>query len=253
MVTGLCVTLGFVSKEQDKKVCKSLEISIKDDGENYFVDRNDIKNLLRDKGNTIIDQPYSEINVYELERAVRNHVAIENAEVFSSINGDVKIEITQRKPIIRIFNNTGESYYIDETGTLMPLSDNFTASVLVASGNIFEPYAFRYQYSVEEMRSDTGLKARTLLDELYDIAKFVKADNFWNAQVDQIFVNSEKEFEIIPRIGDHRILFGEGNDIEEKFNKLKTFYLQGLNKTNRWNSYSAINLKFKNQIVCTKK
>jgi cell division protein FtsQ len=39
----------------------------------------------------------------------------------------------------------------------------------------------------------------------------------------------------------------------EKFEKLHTFYLQGLNTTGSWNKYSVINLKFKNQIVCTKK
>ena len=40
---------------------------------------------------------------------------------------------------------------------------------------------------------------------------------------------------------------------EEKFEKLKMFYTEGLNKTDGWNKYSTINIKYKNQVVCTKK
>jgi cell division protein FtsQ len=48
-------------------------------------------------------------------------------------------------------------------------------------------------------------------------------------------------------------VFGEAKDFEEKFEKLKTFYTEGLNKTDGWNKYSTINIKYKNQVVCTKK
>jgi cell division protein FtsQ len=48
-------------------------------------------------------------------------------------------------------------------------------------------------------------------------------------------------------------VFGDAKDFEEKFEKLKTFYTEGLNKTDGWNKYSTINIKYKNQVVCTKK
>ena len=69
----------------------------------------------------------------------------------------------------------------------------------------------------------------------------------------QINVTNEKELELYLAVGNHKIIFGDANDIEEKFKKLKIFYTEGLNKTDGWNKYSVINVKYKNQVVCTKK
>ena len=87
--------------------------------------------------------------------------------------------------------------------------------------------------------------------DLFKMANFISQDEFWNAQVSQLFVNDEKEFELIPRVGNHEIIFGEAEKIPFKFDKLMVFYKEALPKTG-WNEYSTINLKFKNQIVCTK-
>ncbi|MEP7169164.1 MAG: cell division protein FtsQ, partial [Bacteroidota bacterium] len=76
-------------------------------------------------------------------------------------------------------------------------------------------------------------------------------DAFWNAQVEQIYVTEQSEIELIPRVGNHRIILGDASQLDEKFNKLMIFYKQGLNNTG-WNNYNTINLKFTNQVVCTK-
>lgn len=253
LIAGLFTSLAFVKKEQDKSICKSLEINIKNDGNSFFVERSDITRLLNEHGTPVVNQPYSSIKIDELEKTLSNHPAVANAEVYEAVNGDVKIDIEQRKPIIRIFNVTNESYYIDETGRLMPLSDKYTEKVLIANGNILEPYSFRYNYTINQVKQDTSLRSKTILDELFDLATFIKADTFWNAQIEQIYVNEEKDFELVPRVGDQKIIFGDANDMAEKFNKLIVFYKEGLNVTDKWNAYSTINLKFKNQIVCTKK
>jgi len=84
------------------------------------------------------------------------------------------------------------------------------------------------------------------------LAKFVDQSEFWKAQLVQIYVNEDNEIELIPRVGSHRILIGDVENLEEKFNKLMLFYEKGLSKTG-WNEYSIINLKFKDQVVCTKR
>ena len=73
-----------------------------------------------------------------------------------------------------------------------------------------------------------------------------------NAQIEQLYVNKEFEIELIPRVGNHRIVVGDATDIKTKLDKLKVFYDKGLNKTG-WNEYSVINLKFANQVVCKKR
>jgi cell division protein FtsQ len=142
---------------------------------------------------------------------------------------------------------------MDDEGMLMPLSEKYTAKVLIANGKIVESYAKNYKRTMNNIATDSAIKARTMFDELFAMATFIDADDFWRAQIQQIYINNNMDMEIVPIVGDQKIIFGDTTDMEEKFKKLLIFYRQGLNTTGWWNKYSAINLKFKNQIVCTKK
>ena len=91
-----------------------------------------------------------------------------------------------------------------------------------------------------------------MINQVYKVASFVANDTFWSANTQQIFVNELQEIELVPRVGDHRILIGDTTDLQNKFHRLFMFYQKGLSTTG-WNKYSLINLKFKDQVVCTKK
>ena len=147
----------------------------------------------------------------------------------------------------------GESYYIDTQTKLMPLSDKYTARVLVVNGFVCEPYARRSIFTVKQIENNEMLKELSVLDEIYEMANYIAKDSVLNSLIHQISINEQKEFELFPSIGNHKIIFGEAANIAEKFEKLKVFYTDGLNKTDNWNKYSTINLKYKDQVVCTKK
>jgi cell division protein FtsQ len=86
---------------------------------------------------------------------------------------------------------------------------------------------------------------------VYKLAEFITNDKFWNSQIEQIYVNNNYEFELIPRVGSHIIELGRAEDLNEKFENLKILYLRGFNNLG-WNQYEKISLKYKNQVVCTK-
>ncbi len=253
LIIGLLVSMGFVNKEQDSLLCKSLDIKVNQDDELYFLDKMDIAQLIFKRGDSIINQPKSTVNIPAIKHALNSHSDIAHAEVYITIDGRLKVAVKQRKPVLRVFNLTGDSYYLDNEGKLMPLSDKYTAKVLVANGNIPEGYATNYKYSVDEIAKDKEKRKNTMLDELYAMATYIDADEFWKAQVQQIYVNSDNDMEIVPMVGNQKIIFGDTASMDEKFKKLLIFYQQGLNTTGWWEKYSTINLKFKSQIVCTKK
>lgn len=87
---------------------------------------------------------------------------------------------------------------------------------------------------------------------VYEVGKFIANDRLWKAMFSQIYVNTNREFELIPRVGNFRILLGDTAFMREKFNKLYLMYNRGLPRSG-WNLYSQINLKFINQVVCTKR
>lgn len=252
-IAGLTSSWAFVSKSERNIVAKTLNISIHNNDENLFLSEKDITKFFSERKDSILLNQYKNINIPELEKSLNSHPAIENAEVAADINGEVKIDITQRTPVLRIINRDGESFYIDSQTKLMPLNDNYSARVIVASGFIYEPYSRRYQYSVDQIKESKMYSEVSLLDDIYEVANFINRDSVLANLVHQIYVNEEKEIELFPAIGNQKIVFGTATDVAEKFNKLKLFYTEGMNKADSWTKYTNINLKYKNLVVCTKK
>ncbi|MGB3948632.1 MAG: hypothetical protein WBM13_11660 [Bacteroidia bacterium] len=253
LATGLLVSMGFVNKEQDSLLCKSLDIKVNQDADLYFLNKMDIAQLIHDRGDSIINQRKANVNIVAIQKALKSHENIAQANVYVTIDGKVKVEVKQRRPLMRIVNMNQDSYYVDDEGKLMPLSDKYTAKVIIANGFINEPYARNYKFSAKEIAKDEKRAKASMLDDLYSMALYIDANPFWKAQVQQIYINENNDMELVPLAGNQRIIFGDTTAMNEKFNKLLVFYQEGLNTTGWWNKYSTINLKFKNQIVCTKK
>jgi cell division protein FtsQ len=249
-ISTLLVTLGFVAKEKSNIKCKKVVILISDEEGNEFITKNDVLDLLNSNGKHPVGKTISDINIGLLEKLVNSNPFVANAEVFSTIDGEVNIDIRQRIPFVRIVNSNDEHFYIDDHGEFMPVSQNYTAPVIVANGLIFDGYAERKipQLNIENKDS---VELKPVIEQIYELAQFITYHPFWNAQIEQIYVNEQAEIELIPRIGNHRIILGDASELDEKFKKLMIFYKQGLNKTG-WNNYSVINLKYNNQVVCTK-
>lgn len=251
VIVALCVTLlGFVNYTQNNKVCTAIKIEIDHSNGNYFVDEEDVFAMVYHEMDTVVGKPISTIDLAALEHKIDNHPSISKAEVFKTIYGELKIEVSQRTPIVRIFNQKGESFYIDSTGMLMPPSNKYTARVLIANGFVFDSFVDFQHNNIQSLEDSSSM--RTKIDDIFRLAQYIDKHEFWGHQIEQLYVNKDYEIELIPRVGSHRIVLGDATLIEEKFNKLKIFYQKGLSKTG-WNEYSSINLKFANQVVCTKR
>lgn len=252
-LSGLLASLAFATSKEKNVVVENLLVSVNNTEVNTFIDEEDVKEFFKERNDSILHTSLKNIDVNGLEKALNSHPAVENADIAVDVNGDVSIDVTQRTPLVRVINMDGESYYIDNKSKLMPLSDKYTARVLIATGHIVEPYATRYQISVDAISKNEKFAAISVLDDIYNISAFIAKDSVLASLIHQINVTNDQELELYPSIGNHKIVFGEAKDFEEKFEKLKTFYTEGLNKTDGWNKYSTINIKYKNQVVCTKK
>jgi cell division protein FtsQ len=252
-LSGLMTSLAFVNKKEREVKAENIDITVNTTGQNDFVDEDDVKEFFNERQDKLLNAEVKNININALEKALNSHPAIENADFSVDVNGDIKINVTQRTPLVRVLTMGGESYYIDTQSKLMPLSDKYTARVLVVNGEIHEPYSRRYMFSVNDIAKNEIFSEVSLLDDIYEMANYITKDTLLNSLIHQLSVNKEKEFEMYPSIGNHKIIFGDATDIAEKFEKLKLFYREGLNKTDNWNKYSTVNLKYKNQVVCTKK
>jgi cell division protein FtsQ len=208
-------------------ICKEVSVDIIENADGRFISEQDIKSALQNAGKYPTGKKSEEINTEAIEETLMKNRLIKRAECYKTVSGNVKIKIYQRTPVLRIFTDRG-SFFVDKEREIMPVPRNFAAYVPVANGNISDEYA---------------------KNQLYDFAKFLQGDKFWNSQIEQIFVEPNLDVEIIPSVGDHRIIIGKIENYPENLKKLQLFYDKGLKETG-WTRYSVINLKFKNQVVC---
>lgn len=239
-VAGVLVSVAFVEREQDSVKCKQVLIHVEQEGENYFIDRDDIYTLIVRNGDSLVNKPLNSIHVKSIERAIVENKFVQDAEVYTDLEGILHVQVLQRKPVLRIFNTSNRSFYVDEHGLKMPLSENYAARVLAANGHIEEIYGGIFD-SVQT----------PVLKELIGLTAFIRKDPFWDAQIEQVYVEPNQDFVLIPRVGNHKIIFGDTTDMQEKFDNLMIFYKRALPKVG-WNTYATINVKFKGQIVCVK-
>lgn len=252
LLVYLAVALAFASSKRADLVCKSVDVVIADSLENGFVTKRDVMRLFQGKDANPVGKPLNKINTLELEERLAKFNSIRDAQVYKTIDEKLVVRIEQRKPQVRIINRYGQSYYIDDKATIMPLSPNYTAHVLVINGHITEPFEPAYNTNILTWKGNSEGDAQPLINRLYDFAQFILTDKFWRAQIAQVYVGGVNEIELVPRVGSHIVLLGSLDNYEEKLENLKVFYEKAL-PAEGWNKYKLINLKYSNQILCTKK
>lgn len=248
VVVYLFVVSGFISIQQHNSLCNKVNVFITDSLSRRFIKQSDIVDILKKNNTVCLGTPITKINTNQIEQLVLTNTIIKDCKVFTTVDGKINIEVDQREPVVRIIDREGQSYYLDIDGSIINKSRRFTPHLLVVNGNIRTPFYLNKVENIFDKKYDG--KADKLRD-IYTLANYINTNEFWRAQIEQLYVNSKGEFEMVPRVGPHIIILGGIEDYEAKFDKLWLFYNEGL-KNVGWNQYLKINLKYKDQIVCTK-
>lgn len=221
-------TLYFKGNTHDK-VCENFKVLVKDSLNKQFINTKDIEQLLKRVKLHPIGKPLADINTMEMEEAIRTNRLVKSVEVYITQSGSIIASIYQRNPVMRIISHRDGSYYIDSERERMPISQNYTVYLPLATGYITEEFA---------------------QNELYDFVAYISNSSKWDAWIEQIVVDQHQKVQIVPRAGDFKVTLGSLDGYEEKLEKLKLFIDKGLSIVG-WNRYSEVNLEYSNQVVCT--
>lgn len=236
---GLAFLMSFITVKSNDLACSDLRVLIP--GKQSFVIREDIDQLLTEKHGEIVGKTLVSLPIHEIEKDLQAIPFIEQAMVNVDMNGVMTVNIKQREAALRVINSSGEDFYIDENGIKFPLSKHYAPNVLVANGYIDERFG-----------AGTNSVQTPSLMELYQTAEFIQDDSLWNDQIEQLYMNANKEIEMVPRIGNQQIILGNADSLQVKFDKLLLFY-KHIAPTVGWDVYKSVNLSFANQLVCTKR
>jgi len=236
---ALVILLGAAINVRNNKHCKGMYINISGNQINFFIDKKEIKNILDTVCGEIANKKLGSFNLGLIENTLKKNQWINNAEIYFDNNEMLRVNISEREPVVRIFTTSGTSFYLDTALAILPLSDKSSARVPVFTN--FPSMA------ITITRADSNL-----LCDVKNISSYILKDPFWMAQIDQIDITADKTFEMIPKIGNQTIVFGNAENYEEKFNNLLTFYKQAGAKVG-WNKYSKINVQYTGQVVAVKR
>jgi cell division protein FtsQ len=248
MLATLWIALGGATvfllaagiRSKGTHACKGVEINIQGVSNNFFVDKKDILNSITTaEAANPVGKATGSFNLKELELQLEKNVWIKSAELFFDNNEMLQVNVQEREPVARVFTTSGTTFYIDDELAILPLSEKFSARLPVFTG----------------FPSDKKILAKAdsmLLMDIKTISLAIQKDSFSMAMIDQVDITAQRYFEMIPKIGNQLIVFGDATNAGEKLGKLKTFYQEIMVKAG-WNSYSVINLQYKNQVVAKRK
>ena len=228
LMIGLVVFLySFTSKRNDARKMQKTVVEFVNETE-LFVSYETVNKLLIEKGQHLKTIGKDKVVLNKLEKTLNEHDMIQKSEVFVSIDGVLKAMVTQRTPIARIFNEEG-SFYIDSKGNRMPLSGIQTARLPLVLGEI----------------NDKNEK------EMYDLLWFIYNDDFLKKNITGIEILPSGSLRMTNRNYNYDIEFGKTIEVERKFDNYKAFFQKAVHDT-LIDKYKVINLKFTQQVVCTK-
>lgn len=233
--TGSVLAVLSASKIQQTKTLRNITLHVRNDSYK-FLDRQALwdKVVIQQelkKGKTKL----SGLDIRKVERAALSNQWVAEAQAYVDNNRDMHIYVTQRVPVARIFFDNGQSFYLDASLRLLPLSDLFTYYTTIVT-------------NVPVLSNDSLNK--NLRSQIIRLVKFVERDSFWSAQIAQIDVTHDLKFELTPVLGTHKIVFGDTSDMQEKFNNLFAFYKKVLNRIG-WDRYEILDVRYSGQVVAS--
>ena len=216
--------LSFSLKRFNNKSMEKVSVNlIKTKHPVYFIDEKDIKEIVK-KSNP--ERRIGDINIPELEKKLNKLPAVDSANVFLNLNGNLHLDIKQRVPAFRL-NKNGNDFYVDEKGTEFPISKNYSFPCMLVTGDVDKS-----EY----------IKLAELVDK-------IDRDEFSKKYF--IGISKEKEnYNLLTSQGNYKVEIGDLENINLKVKGFKTFVEKHL-VYQEPEKYTKISLKYDNQIVTT--
>jgi cell division protein FtsQ len=237
---GVLLLLIAAINKKNSRTCAGFNIQIKAVGGKSFISQKEVFALLTaNNTDKLIGKTIASFDLKKKEEMIKKNNWIRDAQVFFDNNEILRVNVMEREPIGRIFTGEGETYYIDSSGSFLPLMDRMPTKVPVFTNF---PRKKAVQHGADSI----------LIKQVIALCTHILNDPFWMAQIEQVNINNDKTFDMVASVGSHLIEFGDGNDIEQKFKRLFIFYKQVMTKTG-FEKYGKIDVRYAGQIVATRR
>lgn len=247
-ILGLLVLFAFARQRYLNKPVIGIDIRLIRENQTGFLTHSALLNRVIVLTDSAKGKPIRQFKLRKIKGDMRQNPWIEDVDVSTTLEGKISVRVNEREAFLRAYNRKNESVYIDRNGTIFPTNPAYASRVIIASGYLNFP---GLKGNITASIYDSVYR-KTALPEIFRLNKALQKDLFLAVLIDQIYYNSLQEIELSPKIGSASVLLGNLDNLPGKLLYLKAFYKQKA-MSDELIQYQRINLKFKNQIVCTKR
>ena len=239
----IVAVLGLISSNEKESTgnVKKVIVDIKPlDGGVLLVNNEDLARLLKkDYDLKLKGQEIGLLDLGKIESIIEHNEFVQDAQVYIDARNNLKIRVIQNNPILRVISPGQINFLITDQGEKVPMPDNAVLRLPVLTGSLSS-------FTVKAMKdsSDVYFKA-------YSIAMAMKKNPFMNSLAEQLVADGNGDIILIPKLGNHKIILGDAQNLSIKFKKLEIFYKNAM-PAEGWNMYKEINLKYKDQVIAKK-
>ena len=221
---------AMTDRHEDTRLCRGVDLHITDSLHFDLIDEEMVLAVLQEHSIDPVGLPLEEIDPERIEATLLMHPLVGKVQCYKTGGDLLRINLSSKVPLVRVINNRGNDFYVDSRGEILT-QHSLAVQLPVATGYIDRQFA---------------------ADELLQVVRMLDRSEFWKAQVEQINVTKDRQIELVPRVGDHLLILGTADNIEEKLERLMNFYEKGLDNVG-WNKYRSISVAYDGQVVCKKR
>lgn len=222
--------VAMTNRHEDVRCCQGVNLHIVDSLNFDLIDESMVMSLLQEHMLDPVGLPLDEIDAEAIESLLITHPLVGSVQCYKTGGDMLRINLSSKVPLVRVMNNRGQDFYVDSRGEILT-QHTLAVQLPVATGYIDRRYA---------------------QNELLEVVRAIDRSDFWKAQVEQIDVGRDGEISMVPRVGDHLLILGTADNVENKLERLMNFYEKGLDNIG-WNKYRSISVAYENQVVCKKR
>ena len=230
LLAYVVVAVSWSHSRVDEMMCRGLHIEVDDSQGSHFVTAREVAHELGPMAKNPSKRRLSDVDTDSMQRLLNGIDKIERAVCTKMTDGTVNIEVTPMLPVARVFEGN-KSYYINKSGKRISATARYHTDAPIVYG-----------------RFDSTLNAVDLLPLL----RFINADPAWSSLVTCVKVDGPTNVILVPMIHGHVINIGDLTDLSDKFKRIRRAYLEIL-PVKGWNFYDTLSVKWKGQIVATRR
>ncbi|WP_109299753.1 cell division protein FtsQ/DivIB [Aquimarina sp. AU474] len=224
LIVLIVVLFAFTSKRNKERQINEVLIEFVEEQDPY-VNEAMVNKLLIQNQERVTNVGKEILVLNTVEQELDSHKMIEHSDVYLTVNGELRALIKQRTPIARV--NAVTPFYVDITGSTMPLSSSHSAHVPLV-------------HNVSERE----------VTEVFPLLKKIQKDKFLKKHVVGVYRNNKGHYELELRVYSFKVVIGEVEDLGSKVKNFKAFYQKAL-RDKSLDKYKKVSLQFSNQVVCT--